>query len=178
VSEVSATGEHWSPIQIGEGFEGGGDSVAHVNTILGDRSGPVGAAWATALATPSQGHAPFLVVARPGLPVKPFTLFVNKSPLVSEDHANLTWGAAQAGIASGVVEAVRSGLISVDVAESAVIVAAVWVSPKAGPAHQDAIFINNEAAMLAAIRSGTAGRPTAYEVVSDTGGIWNPFFQP
>ena len=63
------------PVQIGEGFEGSGVSIAHVNTVLGDRNGAIGGAWSQALASPSQGHAPFVVVARPGLPVKPLTLF-------------------------------------------------------------------------------------------------------
>jgi 5,6,7,8-tetrahydromethanopterin hydro-lyase len=32
----------------GESFAGEGADAAHVNTVLGSRSGPVGAAWATA----------------------------------------------------------------------------------------------------------------------------------
>ena len=52
---------------VGEGFAGSGAEAAHVNTVLGDREGPVGAAFATALATPCAGHTPFLVVAQPGL---------------------------------------------------------------------------------------------------------------
>jgi len=43
-------------IQIGEGFVGSGPNAAHTNTVLGTRSGPVGVAWASALATPSTGH--------------------------------------------------------------------------------------------------------------------------
>ena len=66
-------------MQLGESFVGNGAEAAHVNTVLGEREGPVGQAWATALATPSAGHAPFVVVLQPGLPVVPFTLFVNKA---------------------------------------------------------------------------------------------------
>jgi 5,6,7,8-tetrahydromethanopterin hydro-lyase len=40
---------------IGESFIGEGAHVAHVNTVLGHRDGPVGTAWATALATPAPG---------------------------------------------------------------------------------------------------------------------------
>ena len=64
---------------IGESFVGKGAEAAHVNTVLGDRDGPVDIAWATSLATPGTGHAPFVVVLRPGLPPKPLTLFVNKA---------------------------------------------------------------------------------------------------
>jgi 5,6,7,8-tetrahydromethanopterin hydro-lyase len=166
------------PVQIGEGFEGSGVSVAHVNTVLGDRTGPIGGAWAQALASPSQGHAPFVVVARPGLPVKPLTLFVNKAALASEQHANLTWGAAQAGVAAGVAEAVASGVIPPEMADVAVLIAAVWVDPEAATIHQDAIFANNQVATLAALGNGASGRPGAYEVLADGGGFWNPYYQP
>jgi 5,6,7,8-tetrahydromethanopterin hydro-lyase len=90
---------------IGESFVGEGAEAAHVNTVLGRRPGPAGTAWATALATPSQGHTPFLAVLRPGLPVKPPTLFVNKAAITGPAHGALTWGAAQAGVASGVADA-------------------------------------------------------------------------
>ncbi len=64
-------------LEIGESFVGSGPEAAHINTVLGPRSGPAGTAWATALATPTAGHAPFVAVVRPGLPAKPLTLFVN-----------------------------------------------------------------------------------------------------
>ena len=49
--------------QIGESFVGSGAEAAHVNTVLGSRHGPVGAAWANALATPRPGHASFMAVS-------------------------------------------------------------------------------------------------------------------
>jgi 5,6,7,8-tetrahydromethanopterin hydro-lyase len=60
--------------QIGEGSAGEGANQIRVSTVLGDRDGPVGTAWTTSLATPSMGHSPFIVVARPKLPVVPRTL--------------------------------------------------------------------------------------------------------
>src|SRR4029077_2341820 len=67
--------------RFGECFAGEGSDSAHVNTVLGAAGGPVETAWATALATPSSGHAPFVCVMRPGLPVRPLTLFVNKAEI-------------------------------------------------------------------------------------------------
>src|SRR6476619_4954899 len=116
-------------MQIGEGFAGDGPNAAHVNTVLGSKDGTVGTAWATALATPRLGHAPFVVVMRPSVPVKPFTLFVNKSAVdtaASPRHAQLTWGAAQAGIAAGVARAVRKGVVSEAEADELLLIAAVW----------------------------------------------------
>ena len=48
---------------IGEAFVGEGANAAHTNIVLGRRGGPVEAAWATALATPSAGHVPFVTEA-------------------------------------------------------------------------------------------------------------------
>ena len=82
-------------MQIGESYVGSGANAAHVNTLLGTRTGPVGTAWATALATPTRGHVPFVAVVQPGVAAKPFTLFVNKAEVRGDAHARLTWGPAQ-----------------------------------------------------------------------------------
>ena len=86
-------------VLIGESFVGEGAEAAHINTVLGGRDGPVGTAWATARAMPRPGHSAFVTVLRPNLPVKALTLFVNKAAIAGEQHGNLTWGAAQAGVA-------------------------------------------------------------------------------
>src|SRR5215472_4089330 len=126
---------------IGESFIGSGAEAAHINTVLGRRDGPVGTAWATALATPRQGHTPFVTVLRPGIAVKPMTLFVNKAPIAGDEHANLTWGAAQAGVAGGVADAVAEEVISAADADQNLVIAAVWVNPAARDA--DKVYANN-----------------------------------
>jgi 5,6,7,8-tetrahydromethanopterin hydro-lyase len=163
---------------IGEGFEGSGSSAAHVKVVFGDRNGPVGSAWVTALATPSVGHSPFLVVARPGLPVKPLTLFVTTAATTEAEHCRVTWGAAQAGVATGVMDSVSTRTIPADIADAAVLIASVWVDPAATSVHQDAVFVNNRVATLAALRSAVSGGVSASAVLEDTEGIWNPFFTP
>src|SRR4029077_12282879 len=112
-----------APILIGEGFAGSGPNAAHINSVLGAKDGPVGTAWTTALATPRLGHAPFVVVARPNVPVKPFTLFVNKAAIDGDGHARLTWGAAQAGVAAGVAAALRTGVFSEADADALLLIA-------------------------------------------------------
>lgn len=120
--------------QYGEAYEGEGVNAAHINTVLGLRDGPVGQAWATSLATPSVGHARFVVVRSPNDPVVPYTVFVNKATIDGERHADLTWTAAQAGVAEGVDRAVAGGIITGDVLVLALIVA-VWVNPAADDAN-------------------------------------------
>ncbi len=162
--------------QIGEGFSGDGPNAAHVNTMLGSKDGPVGAAWATALATPRAGHVPFVVVVKPSVPVKPMTLFVNKATIDTPDgtHARLTWGAAQAGVAAGVVAAVRKGVVPPEDAHDLVLITAAWVNPAAG--DEEAVYANNATATLAALVAGRDDAPTL-RTVFDAGPPENPYFR-
>jgi 5,6,7,8-tetrahydromethanopterin hydro-lyase len=161
---------------IGESYIGEGAEAAHVNTVLGERSGPVGVAWATALATPSAGHTPFVAVVIPGLPVKPLTLFVNKAAIAGDEHGTLTWGAAQAGVAGGVADAVSEGILSAADADQSLLIAAVWVNPAARDAEK--VYANNRAATREALRAGVAGSPQVAEVLAARHRPFNPFYSP
>lgn len=88
---------HEFAIEIGEGFAGDGVNAAHINTVLGLRNGPVGTAFAMALAQPMPGHVRFLAVWAPNVPVEPPTLFVNKATITGDTHGNLTWGCGTSG---------------------------------------------------------------------------------
>ena len=172
---------------VGENYAGEGAEAAHVNTVLGRRDGPVGVAWATALATPRPGNAAFVVVVRPSLPVKPLTLFVNKATVAGDEHAVLTWGAAQAGVAGGVADAVAEGVLSEADADDLLLIAAVWVDPAARDAGK--VYANNRAATTAALRAGASGAPRLPEVLTarealkivpelDVDHPFNPFYDP
>jgi 5,6,7,8-tetrahydromethanopterin hydro-lyase len=149
--------------QIGEAFVGAGAEAAHVNTVLGPYGSPVETAWVTALATPRLGHTPFVAVLAPNLPVKPLTLFVNKADIRGEEHGHLVWGAAQAGVAGGVADAVAQGVVAADAVDDLLLVAAVWVDWAA--AHADAVYRNNRAATTAALRAGATGHPSVTDVL-------------
>lgn len=159
---------------IGEGFAGEGANAAHVNIVLGHRAGPISESWLTALATPRPGHVPFVAVARPGVPVRPFTLFVNKATVEGERHGTLTWGAAQAGIAAGTGAAIKDRLLPRDL-DSHLVIAAVWVDPAAS--DEEAVFANNSAATLAAFRMIASGGPSAKEALAAMLDPANPYFR-
>jgi 5,6,7,8-tetrahydromethanopterin hydro-lyase len=161
---------------IGESFIGDGVNAAHINVVLGHRDGPVGTAWATALATPSAGHAPFVAVAAPGIPVVPPTLFVNKAAITGTVHGNMTWGPAQAGVAKGVGQALEESVIDVDAVGDLVLIVAVWVNPNADDEGQ--VFRNNEVAAHEALLKAVKGLPTASEFVTAAQKPFNPFFTP
>jgi len=164
------------PTLIGEGFVGSGPNAAHLNVVLGRKGGPVETAWVTALATPRLGHAPFVAILQPNVPVKPLTLFVNKADIRGDGHAHLTWGAAQAGVARGVAGAVADGLVPREEVDELLLMAAVWVDWAADNA--EAVYRNNSEATRAALEAAAAGRPSIDEILAALETPFNAFFRP
>lgn len=162
--------------QIGEAFVGSGAEAAHLNTVLGAKGGPVETAWATALATPRAGHAAFLTTLRPGVPAKPMTLFVNKATLQDGVHSTLTWGPAQAGVASGVMWAVADGIVDADLVDDLVLIAAVWVNPAA--VDEALVYDNNRQATRDALDAGAARTPTLAEALEYRDRTLNAYYLP
>lgn len=161
---------------IGESFVGEGVNAAHVNVVLGPREGPVGAAWASAIAGPSAGHVPFMAVLQPGVPVKPVTVFINKATLHGEKHEALTWGAAQAGVALGVQERLLDGTLPRESEDGWCVIAAVWVNPAADDA--DAVYANNHSAASAAVFAAMNRLPSLGDVRRAAERPWNAYFRP
>ena len=131
---------------------------------------------AGACVMPWNAGAPFVVVVRPGLPVVPFTLFVNKARIDGDDHGRLTWGPAQAGVAAGVADALAAGTIDGGTAGELALIVAVWVDPKAR--DEDLVFANNRDATAGALTLGRAGLPDPADVLAARDSVWNPFFRP
>jgi len=163
--------------EVGESFVGDGANCAHINTVFGHRVGPVGTAFAIALATPSAGHVPFLVVWRPDAPVAPATLFINKAAIANARHGELTWGAAQAGVAQGVTEYMDRRFPVEEDTSPFVLLTAVWVDPVADSDHE--VFDNNRSATVRALERGERGiRPGQVRQDWRTGSTpWNPYLR-
>jgi 5,6,7,8-tetrahydromethanopterin hydro-lyase len=146
-----------------------------MNTVLGRKGGPVETAWATALATPRQGHAAFVVAHQPSLAVKPATLFVNKAEIRGDRHAELTWGAAQAGVARGVTRAVSDGTIPAGEADALLLIAAVWVNWEAD--DEALVYEHNAEATRLALEAASRGSPHVEDDLG-AGEPGNAFFRP
>jgi 5,6,7,8-tetrahydromethanopterin hydro-lyase len=164
-------------LKIGEGFVSEGANAAHINVVLGVRDGPVGTAWATALATPREGHVPFVAVAQPNIPVVPFTLFVNKAAIANDRHGELTWGAAQAGVAAGVGLAHQAWMFdgNPEYVDSLVLIVAVWVNPSAD--NEEAVFANNRDATFAALQQARDAGPGLGQALAAMADPSNPYFR-
>ena len=166
-----------SPTLIGESFVGEGPNAAHTNLVIGRKGGPVETAWATALATPTVGHAPFVTVLRPNVPVKPLTLFVSKAEPSGEVHQNAIWGSAQAGLAAGIARALVEGVIPADEVDELLIIAAVWVNPAVG--DLEASYRNQSEAAYSAVAAAVRCEPSVAAVLEAAKlGPTNPFYTP
>lgn len=116
---------------IGEALVGDGPELAHVDLILGDKEGPVGAAFANALSQLSAGHTPLLAVVRPNLLAKPATLIVPKVTLRKGVQIKEMFGPVQAAVAKAIADCVEEGLFGKSDLESLVIMASIYLDPSA-----------------------------------------------
>ena len=101
-------------LATGEALVGEGNEVAHIDLLLGSKSGPVGAAFANALVSESEGHTNLLAVVTANLAAKPDTLMTNKVTIKGAKQAVQLFGPAQAAVARAVVASVDEGVIPKD----------------------------------------------------------------
>jgi formaldehyde-activating enzyme len=137
--------------RIGEGWAGEAPNGSHVNVVLARRGSGTAAAAISMLALPSPGHTPVLVCVGPEPqayePVWPPTLMMNKATATGERHQTITWGAAQLGIAQGVLDSVADGVIAAT--GDLLVLVAVWVDP--GASDETAVRKANREAVRKAI---------------------------
>src|SRR5919112_3791084 len=106
---------------IGEGLVGDGNEIAHIDLLIGDKAGPVGTAFANALANQSAGHTSLLAVVTPNLVCKPATVMITKVTIKGMKQAVQMFGPAQAAVAKAVADSVAEGIIPKNQAEGLVI---------------------------------------------------------
>jgi 5,6,7,8-tetrahydromethanopterin hydro-lyase len=158
---------------IGEALVGDGNEVAHIDLMIGTKTGPVGAAFANALANQSHGHTNLLAVLEPNLAVKPATVLITKVTIKGLDQAVLMFGPAQYAVAKAVADCVADGTIPADKAEDLCIVCGVFIHPEAK--DKDKINQFNYEATKLSIQRAMKGEPTASEVVQKKDSASHPF---
>jgi len=135
--------------RIGEAWAGERPNGCHVNVALARRGSATAAAATLALASPRPGHVPFLAALQDGRMIRPATIVVNKTTLEDERSERLTWGAAQLGIAQGVLDAVADDLLPVEDSDEVILLVAVWIDATAD--EETAVRLAAREAMRAAI---------------------------
>ena len=149
---------------IGEGLVGDGNEIAHIDLLIGDKTGPVGVAFASALATQSQGHSNLLAIVAPNLMCKPATVMITKVTIKGMKQAVQMFGPAQAAVARAVVDSVVEGVIPKDKAEDLVIVCGVFIHPAAS--DDTKIYQYNYDATKLAIKGAMTGTPAIAEIIA------------
>src|SRR3989337_746316 len=96
---------------IGESLVGDGNEIAHIDLIIGSKSGPAGAAFTQALSRNTDGFTTLLAVVTPNLAAKPDTVLFNKVTIKGAKQAVQMFGPAQAALARAVVDSVEAGII-------------------------------------------------------------------
>jgi 5,6,7,8-tetrahydromethanopterin hydro-lyase len=158
---------------IGEALVGGGNEVAHIDLLIGPKTGPVGTAFATALANQSHGHTNLLAVLTPNLVCKPATVLITKVTIKDLKQATQMFGPAQAAVAKAVADSVASGVIPKNQAEDLVIVCGVFIHPEA---KDDAkIYDYNYEATKQAIQSAMKGEPKIDAILAQKDKAKHPF---
>src|SRR5271166_4817273 len=114
-------------IFVGEALVGEGNEVAHIDLLIGPKSGPVGTAFANALADQKAGHSNLLAVLAPNLICKPATVLITKVTIKGAKQAVQMFGPAEAAVAKAVADSVAEGVLPKSEADNLVIVCGVFI---------------------------------------------------
>ena len=158
---------------IGEALSGDGNEIAHIDLLIGSKDGPVGHAFASALARQSEGHSNLLAVLTTNLAVKPATVMITKVTIKGAKQAVQMFGPAQAAVAKAVADSVGEGVIPKSEAENLVIVCGVFIHWLASDDKK--IYEYNYKATMEAIKSAMAGKPTVDEMLAGKDKAAHPF---
>src|SRR5215468_2217332 len=158
---------------IGEALVGEGNEVAHIDLLIGDKAGPVGIAFANALANQSRGHSNLLAVLTPNLICKPATVLITKVTIQGAGQAVQMFGPAQAAVAKAVADSVAEGIIPKSEAENLVMVCGVFIHWEAKDNAK--IYQYNYEATKLSIQRAMRNEPKIDEIVSKKDSAKHPF---
>ena len=158
---------------VGEALVGEGNEIAHIDLMIGSKDGPVGVAFANALANQSNGHTNLLAVLTPNVAVKPSTVMITKVTIKGMKQAVQMFGPAQFAVAKAVADSVADGVIPKDQAENLVIVCGVFIHPAANDDKK--IYEYNYQATKDSIKNAMGGLPTAQQMIDQKDTASHPF---
>lgn len=158
---------------IGESLVGDGNEVAHIDLIIGSKTGPAGTAFCNALTNNKDGFTTLLAVVTPNLQAKPDTIMFNKVTIKGAVQAVQMFGPAQAAVARAVVDSVESGVIPRAKADDYCIMVGVFIHWEAKDDQK--IYDYNYQATKEAIQRALASKPTVSEVIDSAKTAKHPF---
>ena len=158
---------------LGESLVGDGNEVAHIDLIIGAKTGPAGTAFCNALTNNKDGFTTLLAVVTPNLPAKPDTVLFNKVTIKGAKQAVQMFGPAQAAVAKAVVDSVESGVIPRDKVNDYCIMVGVFIHWDA--ADDRKIYDFNYQATKESIARALAGKPAVADVIAGAKTAKHPF---
>ena len=158
---------------VGESLVGEGNEVAHIDLLIGSKSGPVGEAFANSLVNQKEGHTNLLAVVTPNLPCKPDTIISNKVTMKGATQAVQMFGPAQAAVSRAVVHAVRDGIIPESDVDDLCLIVGVFIHWEAKDDKK--IFDYNYQATKESIERALKGEPSVSAVADSTEAARHPF---
>jgi 5,6,7,8-tetrahydromethanopterin hydro-lyase len=158
---------------LGESLVGDGNEVAHIDLVIGSKTGPAGTAFCNALTNNKDGFTTLLAVVTPNLPAKPDTIMFNKVTIKGAKQAVQMFGPAQAAVARAVVDSVEAGVIPQNKLDDYCIMVGVFIHWDA--ADDQKIYDYNYAATKESIQRALAGKPSASDVVAAAKTAKHPF---
>ena len=160
-------------LNIGEALVGDGNEIAHIDLLIGDKTGPVGTAFANALANQSAGHTNLLAVLTPNLIAKPATVLITKVTIKGMKQAVQMFGPAQRAVAMAVADCVEDGTIPAAEADELFVCVGVFIHWLAEDDKKIQAF--NYQAVKESIKRAVNREPTAAQVVERKGSVAHPF---
>jgi 5,6,7,8-tetrahydromethanopterin hydro-lyase len=158
---------------LGESLVGDGNEIAHIDLVIGSKTGPAGTAFCNALTNNKDGFTTLLAVVTPNLPAKPDTIMFNKVTIKGAKQAVQMFGPAQAAVARAVVDSVESGVIPQGKLDDYCVMVGVFIHWDA--ADDQKIYDYNYQATKEAIQRALSNKPSAAEVVAAAKTAKHPF---
>lgn len=159
----------------GEALNGEGNEVAHIDLLIGHKKGPVGAAFAHALATQTWGHTSLFGVLQPNLAVKPDTITITKVTMKKISQSVLMFGAGQSAVTLAIADELKKGSFG-ELAENPddlCIICGVFIHPDA--ADKEKILRYNYKSVREAIQRAIRHEPTPATVIAGIETALHPF---
>jgi 5,6,7,8-tetrahydromethanopterin hydro-lyase len=155
---------------------------AEPEIVIGELDGPVGTALATLVGDQVKGHTRVFAILNSDVQVRPATLMVSKVTVKDPRYTSILMGSVQAGIAHGVLDAVRAGDIPKKKANDLGIIYSVWLDPSVlsvpqGEVDHEGLFKVNREATAKVIKKALNNEPSINWLLKNQDSVTHYFHQ-
>ncbi len=155
---------------------------AEPEVVIGELDGPVGHALANLIGDQVKGHTRVFAILNSDVQVRPATVMVSKVTVKDARYTGILMGTVQAGIANGILDAVRAGDIPKDKVNDLGIIYSIWLDPSIlevpeGEVDHAGLFRVNREATAKAIRKAMRHEPTIDWLLENQESVTHYFHQ-